>query len=331
MAPKIVVVGSLNMDLVVQVSRIPKPGETVLGNTFHTAAGGKGANQAVAAARLGAQVTMVGCVGDDDYGQALVQGLQADDVDTRFIRRDRKHHTGVALITVGENGENSIVVISGANWHITQSDIDIAANELANADILVLQLETPIEIVEYAASIAHDHHVPIILNPAPARALSSKLLNCITYLVLNESEASLLSGIMVRDLATAELAIASLRRQGVEVVILTMGSQGAYGSDVSGSIAVPAFPVEVIDTTAAGDAFIGGLTFAIGNKQPLEEAVRIAAAAGALATTKAGAQPSLPYAIQVEQLIRSHNTKPITTALLPDSTEVNKNDFHRQI
>lgn len=303
MKPKIIVIGSLNMDLIVRAPNLPAPGETVLGGSFATASGGKGANQAVAASRLGAQVSMVGRVGKDSYGDALLQGLQSDGVDTRFIQRDPDQPTGLALITVDDHGENSIVVVSGANWQVSPADIDLAADQIISADVLVLQLEIPLESVEYAARLAHQHQVPVIINPAPARALPASLLPCVTYLVPNESEAALLSETAITDFRTAQQAIERIRQLGVNTVIMTRGSQGAYVSAHSISYAVPAFQVDPVDTTAAGDAFVAGLAFSIAARQPLEQAVRLAAAAGALATTKAGAQPSLPNAEQVQALL----------------------------
>lgn len=305
MKPKIIVVGSLNMDLILRTPRIPAPGETILGSSFATAGGGKGANQAVAAARLGAQTSMVGRVGTDSYGDALLRGLQNDGVDTRFIQRDPYQPTGLALITVDDHGENSIVVVSGANWQVSTADIDLAADAIASADVLVLQLEIPLESVEYAASIAHQRQVPVILNPAPARALPASLLQHVAYLVPNESETALLSGVSVFDLPTAQNAIDHIHQSGVNTVIMTRGSQGAFVSGASGSYSVPAFQVNPVDTTAAGDAFVAGLAFGIAAKQPLKQAVRLAAAAGALATTQAGAQPSLPNADQVQALLNS--------------------------
>ncbi len=303
MKPKIIVVGSLNMDLIVRAPHLPAPGETILGSSFATAGGGKGANQAVAASRLGAQVNMVGRVGTDGYGDALLQGLQKDGVDTRFVQRDPDHPTGLALITVDDHGENSIVVVSGANWQVGIADIERAADAIASADVLVLQLEIPLESVEYAAWLAHQRHVPVILNPAPARALPASLLQHVAYLVPNENEAALLSGTAVTDLHSAQEALGRIHQSGVDTVIMTRGSQGAFVSGASGSYAVPAFQVDAVDTTAAGDAFVAGLAFGIAANQPLRQAVQLAAAAGALATTKAGAQPSLPDAAQVERLL----------------------------
>lgn len=309
MKPKIIVVGSLNMDLIVRASHLPAPGETVLGNNFASAGGGKGANQAVAASRLGAQVMMVGRVGKDGYGDALLQGLQSDGVDTRFVLRDPDQPTGLALITVDDHGENSIVVVSGANWRVSTADIDRAADEIASADVLVLQLEIPLESVEYAARIAHQRHVPVILNPAPAQPLPTSLLQYVAYLVPNESEAALLSGTAVTDLLTAQKAVERIHHLGVNTIIMTRGSQGAFVSGASGSYSVPAFQVNPVDTTAAGDAFVAGLAFGIAAKQTLRQSVQLAAAAGALATTKAGAQPSLPDASQVEELLSRSSHK----------------------
>ncbi len=303
MSANIVVVGSLNMDLIGRAPIIPAPGETVLGSHFSTAAGGKGANQAVAAARLGAQVTMVGCVGDDDYGRRLLAGLQADGVDTQFVRVDTDAHTGVAIITVDDAGENSIVVISGANWQLTQTDVSVAEAAIAEADMLVLQLESPLEVVVYSTKVAARHGVPVLLNPAPARPLPSSLLARTTYLIPNESEAALLADCSVDEMEGVATAANRLRERGVENVVLTMGGRGAYLHSASESLMVPAFPVQPVDTTAAGDAFVAGLAVAMGQGQSLPEAVRLAAAAGALAATKAGAQPSLPTRAEVQALL----------------------------
>ena len=303
MSANIVVVGSLNMDLIGRAPIIPAPGETVLGSHFSTAAGGKGANQAVAAARLGAQVTMVGCVGDDDYSRRLLAGLQADGVDTQFVRVDTDAHTGVAIITVDDAGENSIVVISGANWQLTQTDVSVAEAAIAEADMLVLQLESPLEVVVYSTKVAARHGVPVLLNPAPARPLPSSLLARTTYLIPNESEAALLADCSVDEMEGVATAANRLRERGVENVVLTMGGRGAYLHSASESLMVPAFPVQPVDTTAAGDAFVAGLAVAMGQGQSLPEAVRLAAAAGALAATKAGAQPSLPTRAEVQALL----------------------------
>lgn len=303
MQAKIVVVGSLNMDLIVRSPHIPKPGETVLGSGFSTAAGGKGANQAVAAARLGAQVTMVGCVGEDDYGRHLLNSLKADHVDTQFVRVVSNVHTGVALITVDAAGENSIVVSSGANWQLTQADVAAAEAAIAAADMLILQLELPLQVIVFAAELAARHDVPVLLNPAPARPLPAEMLANVTILVPNEGEAALLADCAADDMNDVETAVSRIRQMGVATIIVTMGSQGAYLHSDNLSMMVPAFPVQPVDTTAAGDAFVAGVAVAVGEQRPLAEAVQFAAAVGALTTTKLGAQPSLPNRTAVDQLI----------------------------
>lgn len=329
MPPKLAVVGSLNMDLIVSAPRIPAPGETIIGRGFHTVAGGKGANQAVAAARLGAQVSMVGRVGNDAYGEVQLSNLVADGVDTTFVKVDPEAHTGVALITVDDVGQNSIVVSSGANWRMSAADVAAAEATIAGVDMLLLQLETRPEVVERAIELAARHGVPVVLNPAPARPLSSDLLAQVTYLIPNESEASLLTGQSVaersvepssrvlrpaqgsveteerlhRSLDRARDAARKLRQMGVGTVVLTLGGEGAFLTTEGLEEYVPAFEVEVADTTAAGDAFVAGFAVAVASGQSLREGVRFAAAAGALATTKLGAQPSLPTLEEVKRLL----------------------------
>ncbi len=304
---KIVVVGSLNMDLIGRAAHIPVPGETVLGSLFTTSAGGKGANQAVAAARLGGDVTMVGCVGGDEYGRQLLANLQADGVDTQFVRMVTDAHTGVALIIVDDAGENSIVVISGANWQLTQADVAAAEAAIAAADVLMLQLESPLEVVVFAAEMGVRHGVPVLLNPAPARSLPATLLANTTYLIPNESEAALLADCVLEDMDGVKTAVSRLHQLGVGKIIITMGSRGAYlhsndpSDDFSGMVS--AFTVQTVDTTGAGDAFVAGVAVAVGEKRPFMEAVRFATAVGALATTKQGAQPSLPERTAVAELI----------------------------
>lgn len=294
MKAKIVVVGSLNMDLVVGAPHIPRPGETLLGSDFDTVPGGKGANQAVAAARLGAQVHMVGCVGDDAYGETQRQGLEAEGINTSTIQTAAGAHTGVALITVADSGENTIVVSSGANWELNADDIAAAEAVIAAADMVLLQLEVPPAVVEAAAATAHAHNVPVLLNPAPARELPAALLRQITYLIPNESEAALLSGQDVDNLGGVDEAAHALRRQGPEAVVVTLGARGAYLSTAEETEHLAAFPVDVRDTTAAGDAFVAAFAVAVASGRRLPEAVRFANVAGALAATRPGAQPSLP-------------------------------------
>jgi len=299
---QIAVVGSLNMDLIVRSPRIPRPGETILGGTFHTAPGGKGANQAVAAARLGGTVAMVGRVGSDAFGDQLLGSLAADGVDAAHVARDSAA-TGIALITVDDAGQNSIVVASGANAHLSPADVDGAASAIAAAGVLLLQLESPPETALRAAELARAHGATVVLNPAPARALPDALLKLVDVLVPNESETSLLTGLPVGDVAQAEAAAEALLRLGVGAVILTLGARGALLAHAGGVEAVPPFPVTPLDTTAAGDAFLGALAVALAEGRPLAEAARWGNAAGALATTRLGAQPSLPTRQEIEDLV----------------------------
>jgi ribokinase len=303
MATQIAVVGSLNMDLIVRSPRIPRPGETILGGTFHTAPGGKGANQAVAAARLGGAVSMVWRVGSDAFGDQLLGGLAADGVDAAHVARDPAAATGIALITVDDVGQNSIVVASGANARLSPANVDGAAAVIAAARVLLLQLESPPETVLRAAELGRAHGVTVVLNPAPARPLPDALLKLVDVLVPNESETSLLTGLPAGDMAQAEAAAAALRRLGVGAVILTLGERGALLAHEGGMEAVPPFPVTPLDTTAAGDAFVGALAVALAEGRPLVEAVRWGNAAGALATTRLGAQPSLPNRREVESQV----------------------------
>lgn len=305
MSPKITVIGSLNMDLIVEAPHIPAPGETVIGGAFYTAVGGKGANQAVAAARLGAQVTMVGRLGDDAYGQAQIEGMRAEGIDTTYIKADPESHTGVALITVEESGQNSIVVSPGANWRLSAIDVNAVEDAIANADIVLLQLEVRDEVIECAVDLATRHNIPILLNPAPARPLKPELLGKVAYLIPNESETALYTNQAITDRASALAAAEKLRQIGIGVVILTLGSQGALLHTVDLTEHISAFPVNPVDTTAAGDAFVAGFAVAVASGHSLVAAVRFAAATGALATTKPGAQPSLPKLAEVQKLFQA--------------------------
>jgi len=303
---RITVVGSLNMDLVVRAPHLPVPGETIIGSDFRTIPGGKGANQAVAAARLGTQVTMIGRVGDDDFGRAQLRNLNELGVDTTHVIVDRETATGIALITLDANGQNTIVLASGANMCLTREDISVAQDVIVRSDVLVLQLESPLEVVTHAIDMAHAEGVKVILNPAPARPLPNETLAKLDYLIPNESETALLTGIEVADLDSAREATERLREKGVGTVILTLGARGAFLASVEESIHVPGYNVEVVDTTAAGDAFVGGFAVALAEDRDPIEAVRFANAAGALAVTKLGAQPSLPTRAEVEAFLENH-------------------------
>jgi ribokinase len=307
--PNILIVGSLNMDLVVQIPAIPQPGETLLGGRFATFPGGKGANQAVAAARLGAQVSMVGRVGGDAFGEQMLKIVSNEGIDTRFISIDPQNATGVALIEVDAQGQNSIAVASGANFTLTADQVRSAMEQIPQLDLLVMPLETPIETIEIAAQIAKERRARVILNPAPARDLDRDLLKNIDVLIPNKSETEHLTGQKILSAEDAFKAGAMLLDRGVGSVVLTLGEQGALilGSDPAGltSQLVQAFPVQAIDTTAAGDCFVGALATGLGEGLSLSAAAHFASAAAAISVTHPGAQPSLPYRSEVDHFLRT--------------------------
>ena len=304
----IVVVGSLNMDLVVSTPRIPQPGETIIGSAFKTVPGGKGANQAVAAARLGAWISMVGKVGDDGFGRQLRHNLETAGVRHDFVTQSPAVASGVALITVEESGQNSIVVALGANTQLSPADIDAADELIAGAGIMLLQLECPLDSVIHATARARRHGVNVILNPAPAQPLPAELLQMVDILIPNETEAELLTGISVHTDDDAANAARALLALGVGAVIITLGDRGALLACGGEITHFPPFPVVAVDTTAAGDAFIGGLAVALSEGKMLPDAVRLGSAAGALAATRAGAQSSLPTRSDVEAMLRAAET-----------------------
>ncbi|MEF3274427.1 MAG: ribokinase [Chloroflexus sp.] len=299
MTPTIIVVGSLNMDLVVRAPRHPQPGETLIGSDFQTFPGGKGANQAVAAARLGARVRMIGRVGVDPFGDALLAAAQQDGVDTTFVERDPVAATGVALITLDAQGQNTIVVAPGANMRVNAEDVTRAATVFAGADVLLMPLECPLEAVIAATQLARAHGVRVVLNPAPARPLPVELLAQIDYLVPNQLELQTLAD-GETDLTAA---INRLQQQGVRNLVVTLGEHGALLASFDQRIHVPAFKVPVVDTVAAGDAFAAAFCIALAEGKDVLSAVRWGNAAGALAVTCVGAQPSLPARSQVVRLL----------------------------
>ncbi len=300
---KITVIGSSNTDMIVKVPRIPRPGETILGGVFQTAAGGKGANQAVAAARAGGAVTFIARVGNDMFGDQAIAGFQKDGIITDYVLRDDNAPSGVAEIMVAESGENSIAVAPGANANLSPADIKAARSVIETSDVVVLQLEIPLETVQTAAEIAHAANVPLVLNPAPACELPRELLEHITILTPNETEAALLSGIPLESEDFVRKAGEKLLALGIETVIMTLGENGVSVISSAGQKQYPAFKVKAVDTTAAGDVFTGNLAAAFLQKS-LPVAVQYAQAAAACSVTRMGAQPSAPTPDVVHELIK---------------------------
>lgn len=300
MAAKIVIVGSFNMDLTAYAERMPKPGETLPGRKFVTGPGGKGSNQAVAAARLGADVTFIGRVGNDVFADAALSFWKQEGINTDFVVRDPENATGVAPIWVDDSGENSIIVVLGANLHMTAADIDRAAEVIGGADVLITQLEINYDMVDYAMKVAKARGVRTILNPAPAGKLPRETVALADYLTPNETELEILSGIT----GDYEKAARSLLTRDGQAAIVTIGAGGALWVSPTTSTIIPAFKVTAVDTTGAGDAFNGGFAVALGEGKSLEEAIRFANATAALSVTKPGTAPSMPRRAEVEALLK---------------------------
>ncbi|WP_209331742.1 ribokinase [Lunatimonas salinarum] len=299
MNQKILVIGSSNTDMVVQVPRIPAPGETVLGSHFFIVSGGKGANQAVAAARTGAEVTFVACVADDAFGKQAIEGFRKDGIHTDYIKVQEGSHTGVALINVSEEGENSISVASGANSHLLPEDLRGISDAFKEAKIALAQLEIPLETIEFAAQMAEARGIPFILNPAPATALPDGLLEKVSILTPNETEAALLTGrTEVKD-DQVEAIAHELLDKGIKTVIITLGSKGVYLCDSKTSERIPGYAVKAVDTTAAGDVFNGALAAVLATNHSMREAIDFAQRAAAISVTRRGAQPSAPFLHEV--------------------------------
>ncbi|WP_075643805.1 ribokinase [Paraburkholderia monticola] len=302
-APLVVVVGSANMDLVVHAPRLPSPGETLLGDRFETVNGGKGANQAVAAARLGANVAnvaMVGCVGTDAFGASLYDALSCERIDLAHVHRIADQPSGIASITVGSDGANSIVVAPGANAQLSTAHVDAAAELIARADMLICQLEVPLASVERAIGIAARNGTPVLLNPAPAQPLDDALYRQIDYLLVNETEAALLTGIPVNSVPCARSAAEALLAKGVRNVLVTLGAQGVIWAGAHGSGQMAAPSVRVVDTTAAGDTFAGGFTVERASGASMQQSIAFGQRAAALSVTRAGAQSSIPFRTELE-------------------------------
>ena len=300
---KVVVIGSSNTDMVVSTDKAPLPGETVLGSGFFMAPGGKGANQAVAAARSGAKVVFVTRLGRDDFGKNSLAGYKRDGLDITYVSFDKEEPSGTALIAVDKKAQNSIVVAPGANWKLSPSDIKRAEAAIKNAACIVLQQEIPEETVECAIDLACAHKVPVILNPAPARKIKKVILKKVYLLNPNETEAQFLTGVKITGERSAKSAATKLLGLGPENVIISLGSRGVFAAGRGFEMLVPAFKVKAVDTTAAGDTFTGGFAAAFASGSDFYECVRFGSAAAALCVTKKGAQSSIPYRKEVEQFL----------------------------
>lgn len=292
---RIIVIGSSNTDMVIKSKKLPVPGETILGGKFLMNPGGKGANQAVSASRLGGNVTFVTKTGNDMFGSEASDLFEKEKIDTRYIIKDPVNPSGVALISVDENGENSIVVAPGSNGTLSPDDIKDEIFQSDRSDLFLMQLEIPVSTVEYAAKRASERGCRVILNPAPANHLSDDLLRCLYLITPNETEAEILTGVKVHDVLSAESAAKKLCDKGVKHVIITMGASGAYLLSGAVSVLIPVVPVKSVDTTAAGDVFNGALAVAISEDVELADAVAFANKAAAISVTRMGAQASAPY------------------------------------
>ena len=304
--PKVTVVGSANVDLVIRAERMPNSGETLIGDAFDIFTGGKGFNQATAAARLGAEVTLIGRIGDDPFAEILQSAIESEHIDNRFVTTDAESGTGIATIVVEPDGDNSIIVVPRANMRLTSEDIADAADSIAEADVLLLQLETPIEASQTAINIAKANDTIVILDPAPARPLPPSLLAEVDILTPNATEAALLSGHTVNTsedaFVTAETLQTQIATDSHAAVVLTLGEQGVLLCTATQSTHIPAISVDAVDTTGAGDAFSGALSTALANGDELSEAVKFAVAAGAAAATVLGATPSMPTREKIEAI-----------------------------
>ncbi|MFC1608280.1 ribokinase [Candidatus Latescibacterota bacterium] len=304
MSESIVVVGSSNTDMIIKAERIPKPGETIIGGEFSMAAGGKGANQAVSAARAGGQVTFIARLGDDMFGHEALKQFSSDGIDVEFVVVDGHSPSGVALIFVDEHGENSIAVASGANANVSPADVCEARNVIESADVLLMQLETPIQTISAAAGIADSNGVEVILNPAPAQPLSDDLLAQVSILTPNETETEILTGVPVNDEDSASKAADILLAKGVGIVLITLGARGVYAASEEFRGMIPAFTVDnPVDTTAAGDVFNGVLAVERARGNGLAEGIKVANAAAALSVMKLGAQASAPDRADIDAFL----------------------------
>ncbi len=302
---KLAVLGSINADHILNLAHFPRPGETVIGKQYQVAFGGKGANQAVAAGRSGADIAFIACVGQDDIGDRIRKQLAADRIDVAPVAAVEGESTGVALIFVNGEGENTIGIYAGANAALTPERVAQHQQVIADADALLMQLESPLDSVLAAARIAHQNQTRVILNPAPATALSDELLSLVDMITPNETEAQILTGVAVKTDEDAAKAAAVLHAKGIDSVLITLGSRGVWLSEQGNGQRIPGFRVEAVDTIAAGDTFNGALITALLEKKPMPESVRFAHAAAAIAVTRHGAQPSVPWREEIDSFLLS--------------------------
>ncbi|MGN7791363.1 ribokinase [Enterobacter sp. 22452] len=302
-AGNLVVLGSINADHILNLETFPTPGETVTGNQYQVAFGGKGANQAVAAGRSGANIAFIACTGDDDTGERVRKQLASDNIDVSPVSVVEGESTGVALIFVNAEGENVIGIHAGANAALTTERVEAQRAIISGADALLMQLESPVESVLAAAKIAHENHTTVVLNPAPARVLSDELLALMDIITPNETEAEKLTGIRVENDDDAARAAGALHDKGIGTVIITLGSRGVWVSANGEGRRVPGFKVKAIDTIAAGDTFNGALVTALLEGRAMDEAIRFAHAAAAIAVTRKGAQPSVPWRKEIDEFL----------------------------
>ena len=302
---KIVVIGSINTDMVVRSSQLPYPGQTLMGHSFQTTGGGKGANQAVAAARLGAEVSLIARIGDDAFGKISIENFKKEKINIENIYTDNDAPSGVAFIVVDDKGENIIVVAPGANATLNEKDIRDAEDVIKKADIILFQLEIPMSTVAEGIKLAKKHNRMVMLNPAPAASIPKEILQSVDIITPNQTETLVLTGIAVNDAITAQHACNVLHEMGILTVIVTMGEQGAYISSDNYHGLIPGFTAGVVvDTVAAGDTFCGGLAIALAEGKSLKDAVQFANAAAALSVTKVGAQASIPIRTEVINLMK---------------------------
>jgi ribokinase len=314
MKKKVVVVGSYNTDLTIRSKRIPRPGETILGGSFFQGGGGKGANQAVACARAGAEVSFLARLGTDPLGDAALERLKQDGIATHCIVRDKEYPTGVAFILVDEQGENRIVVASGANARLSPTDIEQAKDEITSAGVLLLQLECPLETVRHAIHLAHQSGTLVILNPAPAEQLNGLCFEKVDILTPNRVEAEKLSGAKLSDDESLIGVAQKILDLGAQNVLITLGAKGVFAASKGAMHLVPAVPVQAIDSTGAGDIFSGSLAAFLAEGKSIDESVKMAMAAASISVTRLGAQSSAPLRANIEQLLSSRSVSKIDTS-----------------